>query len=579
MARPLLKRGVWYYRYRHHRNGWTMERMAPARTAQAPDGVGKREAERLNAEKQLQHNQVRHGHAPPPNQNLEATFAALCQWYIDHRMKPASRERSAGGLRKHLIDWDGAEALGPLPPAQVTSGKVENFLYAKEKELGPASLNNLRSQIRAMFNAARKSERFFGPNPVTKGSVSVRTVPQREHEYYKAEWVPRILAAIESRRLRNLVAVAYYQGLRKGELFGLEKTSVHLDTGMIEVRRSHDATTTKGKKAKSIPIHPEAVPYLLEAMASSEGELVFVQDNGRHYRRDYKMSAVMRAAMCRAGVGITGYSHTCHGCGHTESSKDGLQRYCPASACATKHGRGRKLYPHTHVVPLTFHSTRHTTATLLAQAGAGLLAIQRYLRHSDLKVTEGYMHHSPGWMQSEIKLLTFPAQEEQARAVAGGFDTPLLPEDAPPPIRPDEGVRDSLENPAVAERARRESNPQPSASKADGTGLPRDIRRSQAVVTLSDTQTARTQALVSNASVLREFDTRLLPARDDRRRLQVVPERWLTVRDVAAALTVCTATVYRLVDLGELPHIRVLGAIRVAPGDLKTFLAQRKRSG
>jgi excisionase family DNA binding protein len=50
----------------------------------------------------------------------------------------------------------------------------------------------------------------------------------------------------------------------------------------------------------------------------------------------------------------------------------------------------------------------------------------------------------------------------------------------------------------------------------------------------------------------------------------------LTVRDVAAQLGVCTATVYRLVGEGHLPHVRVLNAIRVAPGDLAAFVeAQR----
>jgi excisionase family DNA binding protein len=54
----------------------------------------------------------------------------------------------------------------------------------------------------------------------------------------------------------------------------------------------------------------------------------------------------------------------------------------------------------------------------------------------------------------------------------------------------------------------------------------------------------------------------------------------LTVRDVAAQLGVCTATVYRLVGEGQLPHVRVLNAIRVAPRDLEAFIeAQRRAPG
>ena len=51
----------------------------------------------------------------------------------------------------------------------------------------------------------------------------------------------------------------------------------------------------------------------------------------------------------------------------------------------------------------------------------------------------------------------------------------------------------------------------------------------------------------------------------------------LTVRDVAATLGVCAATVYRLVAEGQLAHVRVLNAIRVAPRDLEAFVEGRRR--
>jgi excisionase family DNA binding protein len=40
---------------------------------------------------------------------------------------------------------------------------------------------------------------------------------------------------------------------------------------------------------------------------------------------------------------------------------------------------------------------------------------------------------------------------------------------------------------------------------------------------------------------------------------------------VARILGVSAATVYRLVSEGELPHVRVLNAIRVRPADLAAF--------
>jgi len=47
----------------------------------------------------------------------------------------------------------------------------------------------------------------------------------------------------------------------------------------------------------------------------------------------------------------------------------------------------------------------------------------------------------------------------------------------------------------------------------------------------------------------------------------------LTVRDVARRLSVCTATIYRLCERGELAHTRVGAALRIAAGDVDRYLA------
>jgi len=50
-------------------------------------------------------------------------------------------------------------------------------------------------------------------------------------------------------------------------------------------------------------------------------------------------------------------------------------------------------------------------------------------------------------------------------------------------------------------------------------------------------------------------------------------DRLLPVGEVAAKLGVCTATVYRLCERGDLLHVRVINSIRVRPRDLAAFVA------
>jgi excisionase family DNA binding protein len=64
------------------------------------------------------------------------------------------------------------------------------------------------------------------------------------------------------------------------------------------------------------------------------------------------------------------------------------------------------------------------------------------------------------------------------------------------------------------------------------------------------------------------------------RHLRVIDGRWrdlLTVRDVAARLSLSTATVYKLCRRGELLHVRIANTVRVTPEDLRAFVEKAKK--
>lgn len=67
------------------------------------------------------------------------------------------------------------------------------------------------------------------------------------------------------------------------------------------------------------------------------------------------------------------------------------------------------------------------------------------------------------------------------------------------------------------------------------------------------------------------------PTVADRSALRGGRDRLLQAGEVAEQLGVC-ATVYRLCERGELPHVRIVNSIRVRPRDLAAFVAGLGRS-
>jgi len=153
-----------------------------------------------------------------------------------------------------------------------------------------------------------------------------------------------------------------YTGLRKGELRALLKTDIDWSLKAIWVRRSGIRDTTKGGHEKPIPIHPDLEPVLREAVDGSPSELVFPAPDGSMVRGDFNFADILRRAMARAGI-VENYVHVCRrpGCVHKETAPHNSKRTCPV--------HGTLLSPKPTVRRLTFHSLRHTTASLFLMLG------------------------------------------------------------------------------------------------------------------------------------------------------------------------------------------------------------------
>jgi len=415
MAEPFQRDGKWYGRVKNAAGLWRNVILAEART--------KAQARELQAALALQARRQRDGLEPLPTDRA-FTVGALLRWWLNTYVAGktwAGREEDRFRLYFESTD------LIHLPIVALTSGRLELFLqHWSQKGLGPASVNKLRAMVRTAFNRARRADLVHGQNPAS--DTKPRKVPKRAPAFLEPHEVSRLLTEL-SREDRPLVATALYAGLRKGELFGLQKRDVDLKRRLLTVRRSYDNDTTKGAREEAVPIAAALVPYLEAALEASKGTFLFPRADGEMRTEADKLGKRMRSALSRAGI-VEGYLHLCRRCKrngtpHEEKHPDCERRHCPKC----------KMLLWAKALPRRFrlHDTRHTTATLLLAAGVDLYAVARILRHSDPKITfETYAHLVPGYLHEQIdrlpKLEKFAALVLQEPKTAETAPRGLLPE-------------------------------------------------------------------------------------------------------------------------------------------------------
>ncbi len=424
MAYVRKRRGKWFARWQDATGRWR-EAGTSART--------KTDAERFARDLEAKGERQRLGLDPLAPADGGGTVGDLLNWWLStYSAGTPSHRTNETTIRKHFADAD----VAGLTLAALRAQHVEQFLQAKAASLSPQTVNHLRGYLSRAFARAKEAGRWTGVNPLD--DVRRRKVPRPAFDYLRREEVPLVLAALAP-RWRPLFAAAVYTGAREGELCGLRKADVNLSAGLVTFARSWDRPTTKSGKARTVPISPELLPFLREAVDSSPSALVFPRPDGPMLSQEgTDFPGILRRALARAGI-VTGYKHVCRArandagardraaprCGHVEPAADRGLRRCPI--------HGDKLWPVPQVRPIRFHDLRHTTASLMLQAGVSIVAVSTLLGHADVRITlDRYGHLAPDYMRAEVdrlRLLPRPAPDQTEAApllLAAGLDRALV---------------------------------------------------------------------------------------------------------------------------------------------------------
>ena len=307
------------------------------------------------------------------DERKKQTFGEYAQrWlssYVAAQCKPSTAEGYGVIVRVHLIP-----RFGEMPLERVSRGEIKSYLseLVAGGKFARATIQNILATLRAILMHAVE-DGLIAANPALRLGRFNR--PQREprkREFLTREEAERFLDTAKKFCPERfpLFLTALRTGMREGELLALEWDDIQFGTSendpnrYILVRRNFTRgqfTTPKNRKERRIDLSRELRRVLMEL-------------------RDQKILKAFERGEAEIPKLVFPSA--------TGGPLDGRNVY---------HRDFRPCLEAAGLRAITFHSLRHTFASLLIQGGASLPYVREQMGHSSISVTvDIYGHLLPG---------------------------------------------------------------------------------------------------------------------------------------------------------------------------------------
>ena len=248
---------------------------------------------------------------------------------------------------------------------KVKATPKRNFKVVLEGEqVTDAHVNRIMAGLRRLFNFAENQE-VIETSPFPKSPKSGLFFSEKRglRNFFTQEEVVKICDA-SPEFLRPIVIVAYYTGMRLGEILKLRWEYVNFALGVINLPKSKTLKDETGL-GQIVVMHPELVKTL-EKLPKRSDEWVFTTPEGLPYR-SWHIYKPFKKTLAKLGIPTDQFS---------------------------------------------FKELRHTTASIMNIKGSDPMAIKDQLRHTDFKTTQNfYIGTDVKYQREQLQKITLPPAE------------------------------------------------------------------------------------------------------------------------------------------------------------------------
>jgi integrase len=298
-----------------------------------------------------------HRHRPQVNMTLSEFVRAEWKPNAALRLKKSSMRIYGFQLERHICP-----TLGSMPLRDINRAQIEACLSnMKQKGHATSTLRNIRATFSTVLQAA-VDHSFLEKNPAH--GIRIREADtKKERRFYSTAEMRKLLAVLPE-PCRSVVSVAVLTGMRIGEILALRWKRIDSLRGTIEVAENYSC-----------------------------GE--FVSPKTKSSRRVIPMSSTLAHVLAK------------HRADGGECSPEALVfRTAKGTTLNPKNLYNRELAPACDQISLprvSWHSFRHTHATLLGDLGGSLKTAQALLGHSDMETTlNTYTHAVPDSQRTAV---------------------------------------------------------------------------------------------------------------------------------------------------------------------------------